>query len=647
MRRFVHVLAFLLTSIPSFLFASHFMGGEITWECLTNGNYRFIMKVYRECNGITYSNPVSLTVSGCPGLTSISLSLYPNATLGKKDISPVCNLNNPGNPLYQHIVCSPQPSVPNTGAIEEWVFTSDAAYPNGVTINGVPPATGWTFAFTNCCRNPCSNIQGSSSLNWYLRAIMYPYMGANTFPCWDNSPVFAERPACVVGTNFPQQYNPNAYDPEGDSLSFGWAQALTGLSAPITTYGAGYTYNSPLPGLLQNAGNIPATIDSTTGEISFKSLTQGAFVTASRTTAFKRGTRIAEIFREMQIVLLPSSNLPPVVTPPFPLNIVNPWVDTVYAGDLVTFPMVAVDSGLQNNGVSPQNVVVTASGALFGTGFLSTTAGCLEPPCATLNPPPPMINLTTVTTNFSWQTSCAHESFGTGNDDFMVDYYFVFTFRDDYCPAPGLSERTVKIVVKDPPPVLAPAMGNLTVDPGNGDVTLNWSPPADPYNTFKKYLLFYKNNPGGTFVFLDSINSISQTSYTHVGANGNQQPLWYKIQVVSGCMGNKFSGYSNQAVNPLAQAISINPVLGESPNIKLIYDPSSGLLSLAFQNVNAKQLKLEVHDALGNEIYSTFCSAAKGENYLKFRLNQPKAGVYFYKVCLDNTCKNGKFLITR
>ena len=29
--------------------ATHYMGGEITWECLPNGNFRFWMKLYREC----------------------------------------------------------------------------------------------------------------------------------------------------------------------------------------------------------------------------------------------------------------------------------------------------------------------------------------------------------------------------------------------------------------------------------------------------------------------------------------------------------------------------------------------------------------------------------------------------------------------
>ena len=53
--------------------ASHLMGGEITWECLKSGpnvgQYIFQMKVYRDCNGITFSqNSQTLTHHNYPSL---------------------------------------------------------------------------------------------------------------------------------------------------------------------------------------------------------------------------------------------------------------------------------------------------------------------------------------------------------------------------------------------------------------------------------------------------------------------------------------------------------------------------------------------------------------------------------------------------
>ena len=63
----------LLFIIPALLLlcstskASHLMGGEITWECLSTGKYVFHMIVYRDCAGI--DDPSTATIStggGCP-----------------------------------------------------------------------------------------------------------------------------------------------------------------------------------------------------------------------------------------------------------------------------------------------------------------------------------------------------------------------------------------------------------------------------------------------------------------------------------------------------------------------------------------------------------------------------------------------------
>ena len=37
--------------------ATHMMGGDITYECISNGKYKFVIKVYRDCRGIPFNNP--------------------------------------------------------------------------------------------------------------------------------------------------------------------------------------------------------------------------------------------------------------------------------------------------------------------------------------------------------------------------------------------------------------------------------------------------------------------------------------------------------------------------------------------------------------------------------------------------------------
>jgi len=555
-------LTFGLLFTDGQLFASHYMGGEITWECLTNGRFRFIMKLYRECNGITYSTGEILHISNYPGLTQITMALQPGANPhdiddgildGKTDISPDCW------DFAQEIKCVPTPSTANTGAIEEWYFTSDVAYPLGVILNGVPPASGWIFYNDGCCRNPSVNMVTPTSEDWFLRAIMYPYNGQNTNPCYDNSPVFAEVPSTVICTGYPFKYNHNATDKELDSLAFSWAPALQSATVPMG-YTSTYSANSPLPGTAQNPLNVPATMNPYNGEISYTSYTNGAFVTVTKVTAYRCGVKIAEIFREMQIVLLAcsGSNQPPSVAGPFynPNLGIFEYTDTVYAGDTVDIDITGIDYGVLPNN-NPQTVTLEASGQDFGAGFISETTGCPRPPCATLNPPPVLSAMLAVSTHFHWVTSCDHLTHpasitgipGVCGTMFNV-HNFIIKVYDDFCPAPGIKIATLSIVVLPKIVLRAPELKCTEVHP-NGDITLTWVPPVDTVNSFDSYHVFFSNSPTGPFVKIDSLFTYTQTSKTYSGLDGNGGQRYFYMTTRSGCYGLYYSDTTSDTVSTI------------------------------------------------------------------------------------------------
>lgn len=562
------ILLFILTS--SSVFASHYMGGEITWQCLGNGNYRFIMKLYRECNGITYNTTETMTITNYPGLSSVTMTLKPGANPqdgidgpldGKTDLSPNCWNGT------MEIHCSPNPSSANTGAVEEWYYTSDATYPNGVPLVGVPPAAGWIFSHTSCCRNPCLNLQNPTSASWFLRAIMYPYNNQNAYPCFDNSPQFAEVPSTVICTGYPFKYNHNAFDKELDSLSFTWAPALNGSISTPMNYMAGYTFNSPLPGTAQNPLNVAATMNPFNGEISYTSYTNGAFVTVTKVTAYRCGIKIAEIFREMQIVLLacPGTNVPPYASGPFynPVTGLMEFVDTVYAGDVVDFDITSIDYGTLPNG-NPQTVTLEASGPDFGAGFTNPATGCVRPPCATLNPPPVITAMLAVATHFHWQTTCDHLTHpatitgipGVCGTLFNV-HNFVIKMYDNYCPAPGIQIATISVVVL-PLPVLPPPELKCTEVHPNGDITITWVPPPDPHNTFNSYHVYFSNSPTGPFTKIDSIFTYATTSKTYTGYGGNTAPRYFFMETRSGCYGRYYSHTTSDTLASMKLNISVN-----------------------------------------------------------------------------------------
>ena len=78
-----------LATIVSLIFlapvkATHFMGGEVTWECIksgpTQGMYIFRLKLYRDCNGTTIIGAQTITVYNHPSVFSITVNLIPCST---------------------------------------------------------------------------------------------------------------------------------------------------------------------------------------------------------------------------------------------------------------------------------------------------------------------------------------------------------------------------------------------------------------------------------------------------------------------------------------------------------------------------------------------------------------------------------------
>lgn len=545
--------------------ASHLMGGEITWKCLGTGEFQFQMKLYRDCNGAQGPLTPQLNVFNHPTLNQINLTL-----LSQTDISPQCNGIGPS------ISCAaaqtiPPPPVPIQGAVEEFIYQSAPIF-----ITGTPPAQGWVFTYYDCCRNGAIvNLQNASAAGFTLRAIMYAYNGQNTNPCYDNSPEFLESPKTIICTGYPYTYNPNAVDAELDSLSYAWAEPLddftavpptsynAGIDPPFIPFVAGFSVTSPLPGPSLNAGNVPASLNASTGEIAYTSFTSGAYVTCIKVQAWKCGQLVAEIFREIQIILLPCGlNTPPDVTPPFQdqMGLYTLYSDTVFAGQLVTFTLNGADFEFLPNGLG-QTMTISASGSQFGTGFTSTTAGCQNPPCATLNPPPPVADSFQVATDFSWQTDCSHISYTNPCYVSSNTYNFIIRVADDFCPAPALSIATISITVLALPVVASPNVHCVAVD-GAGDVTITWDQPVDTSGTFNSYHIFTSTNPNGPFSSLDSIFNYNQLSYTHIGAGANNGPIYYYIQTRSGCNGAVFLPPQDTASSIYLQVTNNNNLTG-------------------------------------------------------------------------------------
>jgi hypothetical protein len=569
MKKLLLICMFYMLFIPTH--ATHYMGGEITWECLPNGNYRFILKLYRECytsNGGSAATfgATETMYSTVPGLPSITMT-----RILQTDMSPVCN---PSPDFQPKIFCPGLANgAANMGALQLNLYTSDASYPNGVTLIGTPPAQGWEFSSRTCCRNPCTNIINASSLGFRLRAYMYSFNGQNASPCFDSSPVFAEIPHSIMCSGFPTTFNYAASDPDFDGLTYDLVPPLLENGVPITAFASGYSFSSPLPGTVHNPNNVPASINQQTGEISFTSYTQGAFVTVVKVTSYRCGQKISEIFREVQIVLKEcGNNNPPEVSAPFqdPQTLLfTSYTDTVYAGQLVSFSIEGLDFDFMPDNTTPQTLKLLASGLQFGQSFTNPNAGCLIPPCATLNPPPPVTSNFSVATNFTWQTTIDHLVINNQCPSNETVYRFQFQIGDDYCPVPAFTAKIVTIVVRNEHIVSAPEIRCIeTLD--NGSIELHWTAPANPALNFDSYHIYYSSDPNGPFQKIDSIFDISITSALHINVNGNQQDAYYYLKSRSGLGGVFYSPPSQTVRNIILQAD-----IAATNTVTLVWNPNA------------------------------------------------------------------------
>ena len=165
MKKVLFLVVFFIVGLN--LSASHFIGGEITWECNTDplspdyGKYTFFLTIYQDCDGINFSygsNAEYLTVHNNPSLFQINMNFLDTNDISASGVSAA-------QPCYD---CDNQPNN-QFGAVREWIYVSLP-----LAMNGTPPAAGWHFTWGSCCRS--SNLtQGMNDDDWTIRSVMYPY----------------------------------------------------------------------------------------------------------------------------------------------------------------------------------------------------------------------------------------------------------------------------------------------------------------------------------------------------------------------------------------------------------------------------------------------------------------------------------------
>jgi len=278
----------LLLFVTGTAFASHIVGGEMTYVCLGGNTYRITLSIYEDC------------ITGDPGAIAQDVPAF----IGFFDEGTRTNIRGDDSmSLSARALVPPNfkndcvKNPPNTCLLKS-TFSKTYTFannPNGIRI-----------IYQRCCRNATiANIVNPGNIGATYSCLIPPAR------C-NNSAVFTNYPPQIICINNPLVYDHSAVDPDGDSLSYSFCPAYTGGS-PGTSSGPQPIYY-PAPGdSVQYAsfynsqrpmvGFPPITINPVTGLITGKPTVQGRFVVAVRCTEWRNGVVINTVTREFQFVV--------------------------------------------------------------------------------------------------------------------------------------------------------------------------------------------------------------------------------------------------------------------------------------------------------------------------------------------------------
>ena len=255
------------------------------------------------------------------------------------------------------------------------------------------------------------NIPNSLMLPFYIEAT-YSFLNPN-FQGENNSACLLQPPVDFACVNQPFIHNPNAFDPDGDSIAYELVipQIDSGLFVPMYQFP-----NQIIPG----PDNI-ISLDAITGDFVWNSpKSPGEYNIAIRIKEYRNGFLINSFIRDMQILVLNcQDNRPPII------DVVDEIC--VVAGEQVVLDIKVSDPNL------PQRVKLTALGGPFvvtSPAFLSTPNSFMDQPFQS---------------QLIWNTVCENIS-----NEF---YSIVLKATDNQFDSTGLSTlRTIRIKVMGPSP---------------------------------------------------------------------------------------------------------------------------------------------------------------------------------------------------
>ncbi len=273
-------LALCASQNPSW--ATHIVGGEITYRCLGNNQYEINLTVYRDCfNGVPwFDNPAAI------GVYDAQWNLFRNLLV------PWNAMNHDTLPVALDNPCLVVP--PN-------VCVHRSTYRTITTLPFRPG--GYTLVYQRCCRNRLiRNLP--DPLNTGI-SIVATLSETSLLEC-NNSAVFNKWPPVAICVNEPIDFDHSARDADGDSLVYRLCTPLNGPDSlnpqpvpPLKGPYAEVVWRPPYS-LGNVLGGAPLSIHPATGFMTGVPNTIGNFVVGVCVDEYRNGVLISTTRRDFQ-----------------------------------------------------------------------------------------------------------------------------------------------------------------------------------------------------------------------------------------------------------------------------------------------------------------------------------------------------------
>ncbi len=286
------------------------------------------------------------------------------------------------------------------------------------------------------------NYPNSDVIPFHLETT-FTFLNAN-FSGYNTTPYLLQPPidkGCV-GKVF--VHNPNAFDPDGDSIAYRLITPLQDVNTPVPLY--------LFPDQVSAGPNNKISLDERTGTFIWNApQKQGEYNIAFYIISYRGGVAIDTTIRDMQILIDVCDDHPPKVT--------SGDMFCVIAGQTLKFNVTATDPD------AGQKIRLTATGA----PLIDSISPATFPGSNGVYVFPPF------TSTFTWNTVC--------DEIRSQPYSVVFKAVDNYIgDTSGLADlKSVQIKVVGPPPENVQAVG------GAGFVTVSWKKPYVCENVHNRY----------------------------------------------------------------------------------------------------------------------------------------------------------------